>query len=598
MPHPLATTDFAGRERVEPAVFALTELQKLVSINLSPLNDIVMVANFPSTTDPSALFTFSSAEDAEKIHDEDKSNDVTIQLMKRMKDPFSDDLIAGAGIIRTANVGTQTQATRAWQTGTTTKIILTTTKYGLPANKFQSKFEDGTTANTKKLSVQKRSDPQTLIEKDNLGLAFDIEYTGAAAFAGLTIVVASDLATTLTLAEGTITPGTPVHVFDLTDPQWDTVAKVVAAINDLADYTCSLATGVDALMPSSAFDAAADVDITSSVTHTAALGAIIWYVNETLGEYYTAARATGETAFGDNDTAFVFATGATNATPTITEWEAALTVIDNEDLQGGFIFPVSTNAANQAAILSFIRNQMADQSKTWRTVIATAAGATDQDAKDLAFASNHTRAMVVTQRIQDTDEAGVLADYDPIHLAAHMIGGSASTPITHPLTLKKLNIRGIKDAKSRDSRVDLLKNGVTVVRLERNFGYVVAMAVSSSLDNKRMPRVWQDSVAGDFLHNNVQIPLRRFAGTWSRADSTERTEMFVGRVLELSELAGIISQGEDDAGAPLPAFDPPRATLSAGLLNVNWRAYIGGELDFIGVRGSVEYQSFGVAVPI
>lgn len=598
MAHPLATTDFFGRERIEPAVFALTELQTLVSVNLSPLNDIAMLANFPSTTDPTAVFEFTSAEEMAKVHDEDKANDLTIQLAKRMKDPFKDDLIAGAGVIRTAFVGSPTQATRLWVTGTTTEITLTTTQYGLPANKFQSKFEAGTAADTVKLTVQKRDDPQTLIEKDDLGLAFTIEYTGVAAFGGLTITVVADLATTLILAEGTITPGTPIFTFDLTDPQFDTVTKIVAAINDLADYTCALSAGVDPLMPSSAFDAAADVDITSSTIHTAALGAVVFYINETLGDYYTAARETGETAFGAFDTDFVFATGATNTTPIIGDWTAALAVLDNEDLQGGFVFPVSEDPAVQSAILSFIRDQAADQSKTWRTVIATIAGATDQVAKDLAFSTNHTRAMVVSQRIQDVGATGALADFDPLHLAAHMIGGSASTPTTHPLSLKKLNIRGIKDVKSRTSRKDLLKNGVTVIRTERGFGHVVSMAVSSSLDNKRMPRVWSDSMAADFLHNNVQIPLRRFVGTWARADTTERAEMFVGRVLELSELADIISQGEDESGAPLPAFDPPRASLQSGLLNVNWRAFIGGELDFIGVRGSVEYQSFGVAVPI
>lgn len=594
---PIGVTDFSGRRRIEPDLFSQTDLQKQTAVRLGALNDIIVFGNFPSG-DIDVIQTFDNAADFEATHDPDKNDDVSVQLVKRMKAPFLDSLIAGAGVIRSSQVGNHTKATRTWLATATPKIVLTTAINGLPANKCQSKFETGTAADTAKVSVQKRNDPATLIERDNLGLGFDILRAAGPTIATITITVASDVATTLILIEDAVT----VASLDISgaDKQFDTLGKVVGYINDLSGYTCSLATGADPTLPATQLDAAAAVNTLVSYAANALLGAIVHYINKNVAAYFTAVRSTGETIFGDFDTDFVFATGGTNPVVTITEWQDALAILDDEDLGGGFVFPITTDQAIQSAFRDFIITQFASRSKTWRMPIATAPGATLDAAKTLAFNMNHTRVMVCFQRIQDSDpnNPDSLADFDPIHLAAIMTGGSASTPLTHPLTNKRLNIKGLKDKFGKTEREDGLSNGVMVARTIKGFGHIPSMAVSTSLDNKRMPRVWADSMAADFLHNNINIPLRAFVGQWADDQLRDGAEMLIGRVLELAEISGVISKGQDDAGAVLEAFLPPTVTIAQGLLKADWKAFIGGEIDFIGVRGDVEYQSFGVAVPI
>jgi hypothetical protein len=255
----------------------------------------------------------------------------------------------------------------------------------------------------------------------------------------------------------------------------------------------------------------------------------------------------------------------------------------------------------QSAFIDWSITQYSGRSKTWRMVLATAAGVTAQQAKDLAFASNYTRAMVVCQRIQDTNEQGALTDYDPIHFAALMVGGSAGTPITNPLTNKRLNCKGIKDIYSLTTMEDLTRFGVTVAFFDRggagtSAGFKVLMAVSTDLGDKRMPRVWQDSIAADYIHQNIFTRLKVFVGQWGDAEKVQQAEMLTATTLDLLETQRVISKGTDDTGAPLPAYSPPRATLSQGLLSVNWRAFIGGEIDHVGIKGAVEYQVFGLAI--
>jgi hypothetical protein len=420
----------------------------------------------------------------------------------------------------------------------------------------------------------------------------------------MTITVASDSATKVELLQDAVVK----YTFNTNDPQYDTLNKLINSIDDLTDYTCTLASGADPTMPITFLDAAAAVDIKSApFLQKALLGSIVYYVNTylkpsngTVG-YFTAARATGQTTFGTFDTDFVLSTGATNPTVVLQDWRDALEILNTENLDGGYLFPVTTDSSVQSAFIDWSISQYSGRSKTWRMVLGTAAGVTAQQAKDLAFQCNYTRAMVVCQRIQDTNENNVLTDYDPIHYAALMVGGSAGTPITNPLTGKRLNCKGIKDVFSLTTMEDLARFGVTTCFFDRggagtSAGFKVLLAVSTDLGEKRMPRIWQDSIAVDHIHNNVLIRMKVFVGQWGDAEKVQQAEMLVATTLDALETARVISRGTDDTGAPLPAYSPPRANLNAGLLSVYWRAYIGGEVDYVGLKGAVDYQTFGLSV--
>jgi len=60
----------------------------------------------------------------------------------------------------------------------------------------------------------------------------------------------------------------------------------------------------------------------------------------------------------------------------------------------------------------------------------------------------------------------------------------------------------------------------------------------------------------------------------------------------------LLSPGTDADGNPTPSYDGITATLYAGVLTVNWNAYIAGEVDHVFSTGRINYQTFGVTIVV
>lgn len=478
-------------------------------------------------------------------------------------------------------------------------IGLTSDAYGTLALLNKVKVETGTVASSKKVSLGYRNGAAE-VALDNLGPAIDLTYSGASASGICNVTKSGDSAITLEIKAGNLGAESRVAIFDLTQPEYDTVGEIAAALEAIADWTCTLKEDTDALMPSAYLDAQTGLACkVGPGVLTANIGMIVWAINNSSGRV-TAARKTGMVNQPANIDWTFFDTAGAYPARSASDWTAALAVIEQEELPGGLIFAVTDDATIQAAVQSWVDDQKLTHNRIWRTVYGLDPGTYDPtDVADVLSGTlklSSQRNSVVCQRFYEVDTAGVTQTRDPVELAALLCGAAAGVAVGETLTLKRLRIDGLRDTYQLSDREKLESGGVTVLKVEVGAGFKIAFALTSYTGSGRMPRVLSEAMAGDRIEQNLYVNLRALVGTWATKDRVANAEGIARDVLNQLRDEGTISDGWDSDNNPLPAYEAPVVELLAGKLTVTTQANIGGEIDQVGAYAAVNYQAFGVTI--
>jgi hypothetical protein len=156
-------------------------------------------------------------------------------------------------------------------------VTFTSLEYGAGGNKVQVKLESGTISGSKKLTAS-RWDVNALEVFDNLGAVMSITYTGALAYADVTITVNTGTATRLQTKVGA-SSATGVLDLDLNlaDSRFATVDGIISYINSVSGYTAALLNPQHSGMASSGLDAVSAIAIKTTAANFMAINAGIKY---------------------------------------------------------------------------------------------------------------------------------------------------------------------------------------------------------------------------------------------------------------------------------------------------------------------------------
>jgi hypothetical protein len=191
-----------------------------------------------------------------------------------------------------------------------------------------------------------------------------------------------------------------------------------------------------------------------------------------------------------------------------------------------------------------------------------------------------------------------ITQQDPLYVAAMMCGLASGVPLAQTTTNVPIRCADLLDKYSLGTREEMMSSGISMLKEVIGRGIVTAFSLTTSLSAARMHRVLSESMAIDYIDQNVRLVLEIFLGAWATRNLIAQVKGVVEDVLKQLEAQGIITKGIDANGTILPAYLPPNVGLAAGVMTVVWHAWIGGEISQIAVQGFVQYQRFELQIPV
>jgi hypothetical protein len=432
-------------------------------------------------------------------------------------------------------------------------------------------------------------------------IALTIRYVGAGSAASLA-VTNTTMATTVTGG-----PGGQNLAITFSDPTTDTLGELIAYINSFTGvYTAALGPDADAeAQCASLFANVAGQDIrtaTYSLTAQAGkmdtvlhagLGSIVFAVN-TRSTRVQAARVPAATTVPAN-LAQTFLSGGTNPVPTNNDWLDSLEVIEQEDMVGALLFPVTTSPVVQDGINAWLSEQHSNEGKSFRGFFAPPDFTSADDAKTIALGLNSTFAAMIPQAFV---AASGTIEQPPLYPVACYCGAAAGALPTQPVTRLVLRCRSLPPrAKfSKTTREDLLSNGVCVLEEVKGVGVRISLAITTSLSQDRIDRILSESMARDVIEQRVKAYVEPLIPHWAVLNFIPTVKGSVYNALASLEADGIITKGMDANGKLLPAWLPIQVYIHGGVMKIVVHCYIGGEIDHIGIDGTISYQTFEITV--
>ena len=356
----------------------------------------------------------------------------------------------GAQLVTWINVGENTQSSLALNNAAGSGVaVLTSTNYGLPSNLLQAQVTSGSLAG-KQVTLYDGFAASTIVGP-NLGVPFVLAYTGTATGVTFTVTTSGLNATQF----ATHSPNTGESLTILLGPgNYATIGQVVQYLNGSGFYS-ALIYG-DGSLPATYLDSGqSNVSLAVSGSGgfnysnvTAALGSVIYWVNQYATNYATAAISgtitTLTSGLAPANIPFTSFSGATSVPPTnndyATAFNLALTI-------PGWAVVTDSNAA---AVVS-LGTQHAITASTptnasWRryytgssigdSVNFTITTAQEQDSNRTIYVYPGIWAVNPT--------TGVNTLYGGLYAAAAVAGMSTGNPIATPLTNKVLLGTGVE----------------------------------------------------------------------------------------------------------------------------------------------------------
>lgn len=474
------------------------------------------------------------------------------------------------------NPATQSSLTLE-ETGAADSIDLTSVDYGLHTTAIRVKVENGTNGGSEasKLTIHETNDDVYEIG-DDLGIACEIEYTGAGTAATLTI--ATDTLTT----SCTGAPADDLNI-DLTLPAYETIQKLVNAINDHANYTCTLwayLPTTSRTLASTTLDDQTAIDIKTTSKYLSAHQAIVidWVNN--YSSYVTAAINTAQ------DTilallAYTYLTGGIEGVTTTTNYEDALAQVNNEDVQLEWVD--STTAAVWAVV---------DQNCiTYRRVGFTGA------AYGTALATVQNNATILnTDRIAHCypgftayNDAGVSTTYGSNYMAAKVCGIAAGQPEMMPLTRKLVGkIIELEDALTETEQEDCIDNGVlAIVKKPGGTTYRIVQGLSTLQYSGQWTATAQTPEISlrrtlDYILRDQILTMDQYIGSHTGILGASEIKETLTSFLKIQVgLGRLVNDYGDDENDPVPAFTVSNVYRDGGTWYNDETLNLPGPVNFI-----------------
>lgn len=425
----------------------------------------------------------------------------------------------GAQQITYINVGANTQSSLTLLSGSSGVVNLTSANYGLPSNLLQAMVQSGSTAG--KLLTLYDGYSQVTAIGDNLGVPFQVAYTGVASGVTYSVTVSGGVAT----AFKTTSPNAGESVsITLGAGSFATVASVVEYLNGTGFYSANVLSATNGALPSASLDLASGVALPTAVAPFtfasvfATLTDITYWVNNLSQQMATAAIASGVTSssgVAPSNLPLTPFSGATSVPPTNSSYASGFNVALT---QPGWAVFADSNASGVIALgTQHAVTASAPANGMYRRFFTgSALGDSVATAVQKARACNAIQSCFVYPGIYRTNTAtGANQLYDGLHAAAAAAGMATGNPPATPLTNKSLTANGV-EVSLTPSQVDTLQQaGVMPIWVSRQTGVPTIISDFTTWQNDANPEnVFTQQVACRYyLAYSMLNALSPYVGT-------------------------------------------------------------------------------------
>ena len=355
------------------------------------------------------------------------------------------------------NDGTQSSVTL--KTGATDLMTLKSWDWGVHTNQLKIMIANGTLENSKKVTVAYKDNTEST--DDIVNAALEINYIGENITPMVSVGTNNISFYAMTEAQDP-DPSEVIDELTVSFDDFDTLDALVAYIND-SDAWQAAVVGNNAEMKSIKLDTVTNQSVAETGTILYAnYDAFITALNamEFIGSVEILDSNTRQVP--DNTDAYVYFTGGSVGSYTVTQWQSALAALELEDVQ--IIATPSTDAGIHALISTHCSNMSNVINRKERTcILGGPVGMTDEDAIESASGLN---SRLVSFCCDNPIKVNLITGKTET-LSGAMLGvmlaamESAMSPST-PLTFKALNVLGFSKIRNVPNMTNLIKAGVLV----------------------------------------------------------------------------------------------------------------------------------------
>lgn len=543
---------FNGRLWITPAVMSLVDDSAMYNKNLSVGNVLAVIGRSQGGKPLSAL-RFGSPDEARAVL---RGGDL-LKAVELAFDPSAQTVGPATVVAVRVNPATQSTLTLL-DAASSPSITLTSTDYGRHTDSIKVRVESGSIRGLK-LSTQLGDAYYT---QDNVAReCFDVEYTGAAVTATITI----DGGQVVLHAPA----GTAVKTIDLT--HFNTVEKLVDVINSVPGFDANIldANGDALALNGLDYLTAQDVKTAPLVVTGHLQAAVDWF--NSMGEGFIDATRPPTAGSPPAPVNWLFLSGGTDGIVTTSEWQSAFSMLQSEDVQ--WVVPLSSEGAIHAMADSHAAYMSNVAGMERRVFVGGTTGLSDTQVMESAKLLNSDRTAVVHPGFYDYDERGELQLYPPYMLAA-MIGGAFSgvNPGT-AMTNKTLKIRGVERKLRNPTDTDqLILAGVLCVE-DTPKGFKVVKSITTWRTNTNYNRVEVSvGAACDFTMRNCRNAVEDIKGQKGNPVvvrlALEKLESALKELARPEPMGPGVLVGDDES----PPYRKLKATLEGDVLRLEWEA--------------------------
>lgn len=349
------------------------------------------------------------------------------------------------------NNGTQSQ--RVLKNNNVDILTVKSADYGVHTNQIKLWLKAGTTG--RKINASFKGNDVEI--DDIIKQSISIKYTGEGASASCTINATGLTLTALDGSSETIADDSLTVTFS----EFPTLEELAVRINDTGVYTCLVIDSTEGAKSNELdYTTSTSVSETTAAVFNSDLQALIDALESIsfIGEVTLASGATR--VLPENDTAYVYFTGATAGTSTVQDWANALAALENEDVQ--IISTPSTDGDVHTLISDHCTSMSTVSKKKERTYfIGSASNTSIDDAITKSKSLNsELGSLIITGANSNNPITGKAEDITPALLACKVAGMEAAAGVSTPLTNKVVKVNSFS-AKYTDTQLNkMIANGI------------------------------------------------------------------------------------------------------------------------------------------
>lgn len=552
---PDVTISINGQIVSIPGVYTQTIVNPSVPSGFVPTGPLVfLAAGFGGV--PYAATNYTDANSLQSAMRGAPSQD----LVPFMFNPSSE--LSGTSLVTYINVAPNTQSSATiLASGNTAVINMVSADYGTPSNLIQYSIATASIAGIAMTILDGFSGIS--YTGDNLGIPFQLAYTGTSSSVTYSIIsTIAGKATSFVVSSPNV--GESITL-DLTTPTYSTVSAIVQALNGTGFYNCVMLG--NGLLPSFYLDVIGATSLPAPISTvdqyvniTAALGAVVYFVNSSASVVATASIANGITSSPGRQpslTAMNFFTGATNGVPSLANYASGFNVaLQNPawvvlaDTQSAGVRALGAQHAAAASTLL--------QSKWRRFLTGSALNETSTTAQNNARTTNELMVTYCWPGIQATSTiTGLNQTYDGLHVAAAVAGMMTGNSVPTPVTNATLLGNGVEQIANLATKMSLQNNGVLVLDYPTDTKIPTLLSDVTTWQNDSNPaNVFNQQVACRFaLSYYITRQLQPYVGTIQSNFDIQRARNSI-----ISILNALIYNGTNSAGI-LNSWDASSLTL-------------------------------------